>query len=148
MAESNYDLEPVKALIKVLNGGVEFYTEAKKKLDDIELSRIFDQMIVDKAQAISDLQPFVLIDEGEIETDTALSVDIRESYTKLVGMVSTDKAHTYISQLEEVEDKVLKKLDEALSKTLPPKCKSTLLQIQVRMQACHDQMKQLQELTA
>ncbi|MDW7547782.1 PA2169 family four-helix-bundle protein [Pseudoalteromonas peptidolytica] len=148
MAESNYDLEPVKALIKVLNGGVEFYTEAKKKLDDIELSRIFDQMIVDKAQAISDLQPFVLIDEGEIETDTALSVDIRESYTKLVGVVSTDKAHTYISQLEEVEDKVLKKLDEALSKALPPKCKSTLLQIQVQMQACHDQMKQLQELTA
>jgi uncharacterized protein (TIGR02284 family) len=95
-----------------------------------------------------ELQPFVLIDEGEIETDSALSIDIRESYTKLVGMVSTDKEHTYISQLEEVEDKVLSKLDKALSKDLPPKCKSVLLQIQTRMQACHDQMKQLQELTA
>ncbi|CAM3589200.1 MULTISPECIES: PA2169 family four-helix-bundle protein [Pseudoalteromonas] len=148
MADSNYDMEPVKELIKVLNGGVDFYTEAKKKLDNIELNRVFDQMIVDKAQAISDLQPFVLIDEGEIETDSALSIDIRESYTKLVSMVSTDKEHTYISQLEEVEDKVLSKLDKALSKDLPPKCKSVLLQIQTRMQACHDQMKQLQELTA
>ncbi|MCO7197795.1 PA2169 family four-helix-bundle protein [Pseudoalteromonas sp. OANN1] len=148
MADSNYDMEPVKELIKVLNGGVDFYTEAKKKLDNIELNRVFDQMIVDKAQAISDLQPFVLIDEGEIETDSALSIDIRESYTKLVGMVSTDKEHTYISQLEEVEDKVLSKLDKSLSKDLPPKCKSVLLQIQTRMQACHDQMKQLQELTA
>lgn len=148
MTHSNYDMSPVKDLIRVLNGGVEFYSQAKKKLDSTNLNRVFDQMIADKAQAISDLQPFVFVDEGTVETDTATSVDIRESYTKVIGVLSTDKAHTYISQLEEVEDKVLHKIDKALSEPLPPKCKSALLQIQSRMQACHDQMKQLQELTA
>ena len=148
MANSNYDMEPLKELIKVLNGGVDFYTEAKKKLDNLELNNVFDQMIVAKAQAISDLQPFVLIDDGELETYSATSVEIREAYTKLIGKISTDKEHTYISQLEEVEDKVLAKVNKSLQRELPPKCKSTLLDIQSRMQGCHDQMKQLQEMTA
>ena len=147
MSNSNYDIASIKDLVKVLNGGVEFYRTAKEKVDSLKLKQIFEQNIQEKALAISDLQTFILIDEGHVETDSALSVEMREAYTKVIAVLSTDKEHTYISQLEEVEDKVLHKIRDALKENLPPNCRNKLLQIQVRMQNCHDKMKQLELLT-
>ncbi len=148
MSNSNYDMGPIKELVKVLNGGIEFYSTAIKKTSNQNFVRIFERSIREKALAISDLQTFILIDDGEVETDSAFSVELREAYAKIVALVSSDRDHTYISQLEEVEDKVLEKVDAALEKQLPAECKSKLLQIQVRMQNCHDEMKQLQLMTA
>ncbi|WP_046006499.1 PA2169 family four-helix-bundle protein [Pseudoalteromonas rubra] len=148
MTHSNYDMEPLKELVKVLNGGVEFYKDAKDKVDDERISAIFNTMITEKVQAISKLQTYALIDEGERETDSDMLVTLREHYTKVLGVLSTDKTHTYIAQLEEVEDKVLDKVADALEQQLPPQCVQDLRQVQVRMQACHDEMKALQELTA
>ncbi|MCE0558014.1 MULTISPECIES: PA2169 family four-helix-bundle protein [unclassified Motilimonas] len=148
MSNSNYEMGPIKELVKVLNGGIEFYSAAKEKTSNGNLVRVFERNIQEKALAISDLQTFILIDDGQVETDSALSVELREAYTKIIALVSSDSDHTYISQLEEIEDKVLEKVDAALQEMLPADCKSKLLQIQVRMQNCHDEMKQLQLMTA
>ncbi|MCF6436284.1 MULTISPECIES: PA2169 family four-helix-bundle protein [Pseudoalteromonas] len=148
MTHPNHDLSTVKELIKVLNAGVEFYTQAKKNIDNLILARIFEKNILDKAQAVSELQKFIVADEGKIEDDNALSVELRESYTKVISLISTDKEHTYLSQLEEVEDKVLRKIDRALKQDLPPSCTLALNQIRSVMQANHDEMKGLKETTA
>lgn len=148
MSLSNYDMGPVKELIKVLNGGVEFYKEAKEELSDNTLATIFNKMITEKSRAISELQTYVLIDEGEIEDDTDLVVTLREKYTKLLTVVRADKEHAYIDQLEEVEDRVLDKLASALEEPLPEPCNIALSQIQIRMQTCHDEMKALQQASA
>ncbi|OKY26041.1 PA2169 family four-helix-bundle protein [Thalassotalea sp. PP2-459] len=148
MSLSNYDMSPVKELIKVLNGGVEFYKEAKEELSDNTLATIFNKMITEKTRAISELQTYVLIDEGEIEDDSDLVVTMREKYTKLLTVVRADKEHTYLDQLEEVEDRVLDKLSAAMEASLPEPCNIALSQIQIRMQACHDEMKALQQASA
>ncbi|MDO6428606.1 PA2169 family four-helix-bundle protein [Thalassotalea sp. 1_MG-2023] len=148
MSLSNYDMSPVKELIKVLNGGVEFYKEAKEELSDNTLATIFNKMITEKTRAISELQTYVLIDEGEIEDDSDLIVTMREKYTKLLTVVRADKEHTYLDQLEEVEDRVLDKLSDAMEASLPEPCNIALSQIQIRMQACHDEMKALQQASA
>ncbi|TMP38443.1 PA2169 family four-helix-bundle protein [Pseudoalteromonas rubra] len=148
MTHSNYDMKPLKELVKVLNGGVEFYKDAKEKVDDEHICAIFNTIITEKVQAISTLQTYVLIDEGERETNTNSLVKLREHYTQVLGGLSSDKTHTYIAQLEEVEDKVLNKISDALEQALPPQCVQDLRQVQVRMQACHNEMKALQELTA
>ncbi|WP_286271272.1 PA2169 family four-helix-bundle protein [Thalassotalea hakodatensis] len=148
MSLSNYDMGPVKELIKVLNGGVEFYKEAKEELSDNTLATIFNKMITEKTRAISELQTYVLIDEGEIEDDSDLVVTMREKYTKLLTVVRADKEHTYLDQLEEVEDRVLDKLSDAMEASLPEPCNIALSQIQIRMQACHDEMKALQQASA
>lgn len=138
----------VEHLIKVLNSGIDFYGEAKSRLDNQELIRIFDQNLVEKHKAVTELQSFVMADKGEPEQDSALSVELRSTYTKILALVSSDKEHTYISQLEEVEDKVLEAIDKSLKNVMPPQLKETLLRIQIRMQVCHDDMKHLQEVTA
>ncbi|MCE2596134.1 PA2169 family four-helix-bundle protein [Motilimonas cestriensis] len=148
MSNLNFEMGPIKELVKVLNGGIEFYSAAKGKTSNGNLVRIFERNIQEKALAISDLQTFILLDDDQAETHSALSVELREAYTKIIALVSADKDQTYISQLEEIEDKVLEKVDDALKQQLPPDCKSQLLQIQARMQSCHDEMKQLQLETA
>ncbi|ATD01472.1 MULTISPECIES: ferritin-like domain-containing protein [Pseudoalteromonas] len=148
MSNSNYNLTPVKELVKVLNGGIEFYKEAKTKVSSQSLEIIFDRMISEKERAAAELQPLVVLDEGEVETDSDLVVSMRETYTKVLSVVSTDKEHTYIAQLEEVEDRVLDKIEAALEEPLPAPYFSTLKLIQNSMQACHDEMKALQEVTA
>lgn len=148
MSNSNYNLTPVKELVKVLNGGIEFYKEAKTKVSSQSLEIIFDRMISEKERAAAELQPLVVLDEGEVETDSDLVVSMRETYTKVLSVVSTDKEHTYIAQLEEVEDRVLDKIEAALEEPLPTPYFSTLKLIQNSMQACHDEMKALQEVTA
>ncbi|MCF6458852.1 PA2169 family four-helix-bundle protein [Pseudoalteromonas sp. MMG024] len=148
MSNSNYNLTPVKELVKVLNGGIEFYKEAKSKVSSQSLEIIFERMISEKERAAAELQPLVVLDEGEVETDNDFMVSLRETYTKVLSVISTDKEHTYISQLEEVEDRVLEKIEAALEEPLPAPYFSTLKLIQNSMQACHDEMKALQEVTA
>lgn len=148
MSNSNYNLTPVKELVKVLNGGIEFYKEAKSKVSSQSLEIIFERMISEKERAAAELQPLVVLDEGEVETDNDFMVSLRETYTKVLSVVSTDKEHTYIAQLEEVEDRVLDKIEAALEEPLPAPYFSTLKLIQNSMQACHDEMKALQEVTA
>jgi uncharacterized protein (TIGR02284 family) len=148
MSNSNYNLTRVKELVKVLNGGIEFYKAAKSQVSSQSLEIIFERMISEKERAAAELQTIVVIDDGEIEADTDLIVSLRETYTKVLSLISTDKEHTYISQLEEVEDRVLDKIKSALAEPMPAPYFSTLKLIQNSMQACHDEMKALQEVTA
>ena len=62
-------------------------------------------------------------------------------------MLSSNEDHTYVNQLEEVEDKVLKVLDSALENEQPTIAQSTLMSIRTNAQRMHDEMKALQEQT-
>ncbi|NVK72604.1 MAG: PA2169 family four-helix-bundle protein [Oceanospirillaceae bacterium] len=132
-------------IIKVMNGGIEFYQEAKTKLDDTTYNAFFDRMIGAKSEAVAELQPFAVDQQGEVETDADNLVKARQAYTKLISKISSEPAtFTYVDQLEEVEDKVLEELDLALERNQPQDCEVTLRRVKVRMKECHDEMKALQ----
>jgi len=132
-------------IIKVMNGGIEFYQEAKTKLDDSTYKAFFDRMIGAKAEAVAELQPFAVAQQGEVETDTSNLVKARQAYTKLMSKITSETtAFTYVDQLEEVEDKVLEELDLALERNQTQDCEVTLRRVKVRMKECHDEMKALQ----
>ena len=132
-------------IIKVMNGGIEFYQEAKTKLDDSTYKAFFDRMIGAKAEAVAELQPFAVDQQGEVENDTSNLVKARQTYTKLLAKISSDSTtFTYVDQLEEVEDKVLEELDLALERNQTQDCEVTLRRVKVSMKECHDEMKALQ----
>ena len=133
-------------IIKVMNGGIEFYQEAKTKLDNVMVKAFFERMISAKAESVAELQPFAIEQQGEIETDTNTLVKARQAYTKLITNLSSEpKTYTYVDQLEEVEDKVLEELDLALERNQTQDCEVTLRRVKVRMKECHDEMKALQK---
>ncbi|MBT0586674.1 PA2169 family four-helix-bundle protein [Alteromonas oceanisediminis] len=148
MSKQVRDVEDVAEIIKVLNGGIEFYQDALTKIETPNVRSMFSRMIEEKQQAIASLQPFAIAEKGEVESGTSTAVDLRNMYTNVLGMFSSDKAHTYVDELEEVEDKVLEVMDKALEEDQPAACAAELRRIRARMQQCHDEMKALQEATS
>lgn len=148
MRQSMSKVSKVSDVIKVLNGGIEFYEEAREKVSSVHIKHMFNRMIAAKQSAVSALQPFAVAENGEFEDDTSLAVELRSFYTKVLGGISSDKEHTYVEQLEEVEDKLLDALDDALKCEQPANCAVVLRQVKADMQVCHDEMKALQRTTA
>ena len=147
MSNPNH-VEKVSSIIKVLNGGIEFYSEAIKKVDSQSVKAVFEKMISDKQAAITTLQPFAVSEQGEYEEDTAMSVDIRNMYTNVISSLTSNSDHTYVSQLEEVEDKILAVLRDALKEDQPAACTMALNGVLTDMKQNHDQMRALQKSTA
>jgi uncharacterized protein (TIGR02284 family) len=149
MQNQTDQVKHITNIIKVMNGGIEFYQEAKTKLDTTTYQVFFDRMISAKQEAAAELQQFAVQEQGKPETDTSNVVKMRQAYTNLRSKVSSDStAFTYIDQLEEVEDKVLEELDLALEREQKQECEATLQRIKVRMKECHDEMKALQKEAA
>jgi uncharacterized protein (TIGR02284 family) len=148
MAQLNTpEIKHVTDIVQVLNSGIDFYRDAKDKVDDQQLAQFFDRMLNARRMIKERLQPFAMQQEGEPETGSALSVEARKVYTKVIGALSSDKEHTYISQLEEVEDKTLDEIKAALKDNQPPQCEAALLQSLATMQQCHDEMLSLKQAT-
>ncbi|GAA6183384.1 MULTISPECIES: PA2169 family four-helix-bundle protein [Aliiglaciecola] len=148
MSNEVKQVNKVADVIEVLKAGADFYEESIDKATHESVKQVFARMMFEKKAAIEALQPFAIAEQGEKETGESIAVNVRNMYTKLVGFLSFDKEHTYISQLEEVEDKTLEVIDEALAEKQPDTCTLALREIRGTMQACHDEMKALQELTA
>jgi uncharacterized protein (TIGR02284 family) len=137
----------ISDIIKVMNGGIEFYQEATTKLDNTTYQAFFDRMISAKEEAVAELQKFAVQEDGYPESDTSNAVKARQAYTKLLSKISSDSTFTYVDQLEEVEDKVLVEIDAALEKKQAQDCEVTLQRVKVRMKECHDEMKALKVTT-
>ncbi|TMO88384.1 ferritin-like domain-containing protein [Pseudoalteromonas ruthenica] len=140
--------EKITDIIKVLKGGIDFYSDAKDNIDSNDVRTVFQNLIDEKHKAVTDLQPFAIEEQGEIETGSDTLVDVRKTYTKVMSAIKSNEEHTYIKHLEEVEDKVLEEFDDALEESQPPQCAQVLSQLRERMQICHDKMKALQEATS
>jgi len=130
-------------IIQVLNSGIEFYTDAKEQVGDPRLVQFFDRMLNARRMVKERLQPFAVQEDGKREEGSAFSVEVRKVYTKVISAISSDTEHTYISQLEEVEDKTLEELRIALKDNQPPQYEAALLQSMATMQECHDEMRAL-----
>ncbi|MCV2883692.1 PA2169 family four-helix-bundle protein [Aestuariibacter sp. AA17] len=147
MSNQVRQVEKVSDIIKVLRAGAEFYEDAKDEVKENRIEVFFDRMADQKRQAAESLQSFSIAEQGEMETGEAVSVNMRKLYTDIVSLISTNKTHTVISQLEEVEDKILEVIDEALEEDQPDTCARALRKLRAQMQENHDEMKALQKAT-
>ncbi len=147
MSSQTAQVENVSDVIQVMKAGIDFYEDAIEKVESSRVKQTFRKMVVNKRQAIDTLQPLAIAEQGEKETGSSFAVSSRKLYTKLAGALSSNEDHTYVKQLEEVEDKVLEVLDEALEKDQPVIAKTTLENVRTHAQKLHDEMKVLQAIT-
>lgn len=145
MLNQTTSVEKVTDVIQVMNAGVEFYHDAVEHVNDKSVKNTFEKMATKKEAAIQALQPLALKEQGEIEDGTSIAVDSRKLYTKFAAMFSDNEDYTYVKQLEEVEDKVLDVLDDALKAEQPLQAMSVLTNVRADAQLMHDEMKALQE---
>ncbi len=147
MSISN-DIQHIADVVQVLNSGIDFYSQAREKVDDANVQYVFDQMIEARKQARARLQPLAMLEKGEVEDGSDWAVETRRLYAKVIAAFSDDEVHTLVDQLEEVEDKTLKELKTAFEKSEAATTKRAVAEVLTLMQACHDKMLALQKSTA
>lgn len=140
------DTDDIKDLIQVLNSGVKFYRDAKQDVKDSTLITVFNDVIVSHEKCAQKLQPLVIAEDGKAETGSSWSVGLRELYTKATANMRSDKDLGYISQLEEVEDKLLAKCNEAIESNHFTLHQDILRQVRSELSGCHNRIRQLQKL--
>ncbi|GAA0854426.1 PA2169 family four-helix-bundle protein [Aliiglaciecola litoralis] len=141
-------VEKVTDIIRVLNGGIKFYEEAMEKVDSHGAKTVFGRMVSAKRSSVEKLQPFAIAENGEFEKDSDMAVDFRNAYTKVLSKLTSDNDHTYVEQLEEVEDKTRAVIHEALEIDQPKACKMALMNVLNTANETHSQMKSLQQTTS
>jgi len=147
MLNQTTNVEKVTDVIQVMKAGVEFYQDAVEQVNDSFVKNTFVKMASKKEAAIQALQPLAVEEQGKTEDGTSIAVDSRKLYTKFATMFTSHEDYTYVKQLEEVEDKVLQVLDNALSEKQPVEAMTILTNIRGDAQLMHDEMKALQEKT-
>lgn len=145
MTNSVREVEKVTDIIQVLNGGVKFYEDAMDKVDSHGAKSVFGRMRSAKKTSIEKLQPFAIAESGDFEKDSDILVDIRNAYTNVLSKITPNSDFTYVDQLEEVEDKTLSVIREALEIDQPIACKMALMKVLNTANETHSQMKSLQK---
>jgi len=138
-------VEKVTDVIQVLHAGIGFYEDAMKEVDNMSVKSTFSRMVENKEKTIAQLQPLAIAEQGDVEKGSSWAVEARKMYTKIASSISSNQDFTFVNQLEEVEDKVLEVLDEAMGADQPAAAMATLRAVKAEAQSLHDEMKALQE---
>lgn len=138
----------IRDLIKVLNDGVNFYTDAKVELKGSGYEPVFQEMIDVRQNALVRLQPLLYAREGEVEDGQTVGGALRKAYTDLLSKIKSDKAKTYIVQLEELEDRTLEYVRKAQAEVVSVDFTTALNYILISMQECHNRMRSLKRNVA
>lgn len=141
----------IRDLIKVLNDGIAFYTDAKHELKGSDYIPVLQEMIDVRHGALARLQPFVYSSEGELETGHTFVGNLRKTYADVLTSIKSStasKSKTYISQLEELEDRTLDFIKKALNESSSLDVTSALNFIYSTLQQCHNRMRSLKRNVA
>jgi uncharacterized protein (TIGR02284 family) len=150
MSSAHYNIEALSSLVHVLNSGIDFYREAKEKVADSQTQPYFDRMISRREMVKQLLIPYAKAETGDfkaLDKGSNFALEARHWYTTILAKIASDEQHTWVSQLEEVEDKTLEKFDEVIAQGQSVACEAALQKGRELMQSCHDQMLSLQKAT-
>ncbi len=142
------EISAIRDLIKVLNDGVEFYTDARVELRGSGYESIFQEMIDVRQAALVRLQPLLYSREGEVETGQTLSGTLRKTYADVLAKLKSSKSQAYIVQLEELEDRTLEHIRIAMRDVSSVDFSTALNHIYSSLQHCHNRMRALKRNVA
>jgi len=111
------DTATLNDMIQVLNDGKKFYEEAVGEVKRTDLKALFSRMARIKGAIASDLRTAVVANGGKPSEGGTFAGALRKAYAEVATKLSSDKDYTYIAQLEEFEDRILKAFKDAQSKS-------------------------------
>lgn len=137
------DERRVKELIQIATDSATFYARALEKVENPDIRRILTDMGQHKRDVAVSLRQALQIDDATVDPNGTLSGAMRRAYADLLAMVSSDDDRIYVGQLEEMEDKLLHNLKEAIAEIEDPKIVAILQSHLPRIAACHSEMSAL-----
>lgn len=133
----------VKELIQIATDSATFYSRALEKVEDPDVRRILTDMGQHKRDVAVSLRQAMRMDDATVDPNGTLSGAMRRAYADLLAMMSPDDDKVYVGQLEEMEDKLLENLKEAIDEIEDPRIVAILQSHLPRITACHSEMSAL-----
>jgi len=141
------DTATLNDLIEVLNDGKTFYTEAADKVRP-DLADLFRRMARTKAAIAGDLAGLVA-SAGEKPADGGTFVGaMRKFYAEVRSSLSSAQDATYVSQLEEFEDRILDAFRKVVENSDDAATRAIAQRHLPQITRDHDDMRALKQIEA
>lgn len=128
-------------LIEIARDGAEFYTEAAGKVENAELSSLFNQMGSHKREIVTGLSADVAAAGGKPADHGTMVGSMQQAYGNVRAALG-DTNYGYVAQLEEAEDRLLKAFRDTIADSdTPSAARAAAQKYMPRVQECHDIMR-------
>ena len=138
----SYKTEQLNELIAIIRDGQRFYEHAHDEIKDVRLQALFRDMAQAKHKVIQALAVKVAANHEEPTSSGTLVGKLRQAYADARATLSSDEAATYVTQLEEAEDRILEAFEDAME-TAQPDVRALLAVEMPEVRACHQRMREL-----
>lgn len=144
MLNSTHTTEASK-IVKVLNGGVEFYQHGIENVVQPSVRAMFQRMVDEKQKGIAMMRPYIVSDSADTRTSKDWYAEFEKRYSPLLNEVKEQPDVVYIAHLEDVEEQVMEVIEATLNNIEHSGFATELRCIRTRMQQCRDEMHSLKE---
>lgn len=137
--------ETLNDLIEIARDGKNFYEHALTEVKNPELKALFTEIAQSKAKIISALSSQVSAAGEKPAEQGTFAGSFRKYYTDVkTSFASKEKEEvTYVSELEEQEDRLLHALERAVNEHATPDAQANLRSQLEKARATHDRMRDL-----
>ncbi|EPT1007141.1 DUF2383 domain-containing protein [Vibrio parahaemolyticus] len=135
--------ENIASIIELIHSGNDIYKKAIDNIDNTSLNHVLQDLVHVREHAALELKPYAIaIANPQTADDTPVSYTIkaREVYSDVMKEVSSDKESMYLEQLEGVESKVLKEIENIITAQPEQADNAVLLKVRSDIKSCKEKL--------
>ncbi len=135
--------ENIASIIELIESGNEIYNKAIENIDNTSLNNVLVELLRVRERAVIELTPYSLVsnnEESADDTPVSYTIKAREVYSDVMKEVSSDKESMYLEQLEGVESKVLKEIENLITSHPEQADNSVLLKVRSDIKSCKEKL--------
>ena len=138
---NNETAHTLNDLVAIARDGQEFYSEAAQKVEDQELSTLFNRIASVKGKIVSELAGAVQAAGGKPDMDGTMVGSMQKMYGTIRAALG-DTQYGYVAQLEESEDRLLHAFEDTVGDSdTPTEAREIAAQLLPEVRQCHDTMR-------
>jgi len=140
------DNKELKNLININEDACEFYETAREKIENPQLRVTLNNLMLLHADVKTSLQAELSSLGNDSEAEETIKGQAAEFFALIASKISNDVDGTWVSHLEEAEDRCLHSMQDAIQNdNVTPATKITLSKELEKLKASHDLMRDLKK---
>jgi len=136
----------VTHLMDVCKDGRDFYRSAADKVESNGLEDIFIDSANARDAIIIDLQDYMKQKGESVKAEGTVTGKAASFFGELAATITPNTGKTFVTQLEEAEDRSLEEFQKAMSKNITPALKERIAHHKDDLQHTHFRMKTLKDV--
>ncbi|HCE4528773.1 TPA: DUF2383 domain-containing protein [Vibrio parahaemolyticus] len=136
--------ENIASIIELIHSGNDIYKKAIDNIDNTSLNHVnhvLQDLVHVREHAALELKPYAIANpQTADDTPVSYTIKAREVYSDVMKEVSSDKESMYLEQLEGVESKVLKEIENVITAQPEQADNAVLLKVRSDIKSCKEKL--------